>query len=57
MKLYRWGYLLALAIGPFLSVSVVFNLSDILNAMMALPNLTALLLLRREVVTSVRNSS
>lgn len=57
VKLYRWGYLLALAIGPFLSVSVVFNLSDILNAMMALPNLTALLLLRREVVTSVRNSS
>ncbi len=57
LKLYRMGYLLALVMGPFLSVSVVFNLADILNAMMAVPNLTALLFLRREVVFGVRNSS
>lgn len=55
--LYRVGYLIALAIGPYLSVSAAFNLADILNAMMALPNLTALLLLRKEVVQGVRNSS
>lgn len=57
LKVYRVGYLLALAIGPFLSVSTVFDLADILNAIMALPNLTALIFLRREVVGTLRNSS
>lgn len=57
IRLYRVGYLLALGIGPFLSVSMVFDLADILNALMAIPNLTALWLMRREVVAYVRNSS
>ena len=54
---YRIGYLIALLIGPFLSVATVFDLADILNGLMAMPNLTALLLLRHEVVDWVRNSS
>ncbi len=57
VRMYRVGYLLALGIGPFLSVSTVFELSDILNAVMALPNLSALLFLRREVVDDLRKSS
>ncbi len=55
--LYRVGYLIAILLGAFLSVSAVFHLADILNALMALPNLTALLLLRREVFEDVRKSS
>ena len=57
LVIYRGGYLLALLVGPYLSVSLVFDLADILNGMMALPNLTALLLLRGNVVSDVRNSS
>ena len=57
LKLYRMGYLMALFMGPYLSVELAFDLSDILNAMMAVPNLTALLFLRKEVVSSVRNNS
>lgn len=56
-NVFRLGYLCALAIGPFLSVTTAFELSDIFNAMMALPNLTALLILRKEVMSGVRNRS
>ncbi len=57
IKLYRVGYLLALAVGPFLSVAAVFDLADTLNAAMALPNLVALLFLRKEVVEAFRKRS
>lgn len=48
---YRLLYLLAIAVGPFLTVSEAWEMADILNALMALPNLTALLLLQNEVVS------
>lgn len=48
-KLYRVLYLLAVAFGPFLTVTAAWELADILNALMALPNLTALLLLQKRV--------
>ena len=49
VRVYRMGYLLAVGIGPFLSVATVFDMADILNAAMALPNLGALLFLHRTV--------
>lgn len=49
-KLYRIGYLLAVFFGPYLSVSAAWEMADILNAFMALPNLLALFLLQNEVV-------
>ncbi|MBQ6431086.1 MAG: sodium:alanine symporter family protein [Oscillospiraceae bacterium] len=49
-KLYRVFYLFAVAVGPYFSVSAAWELADILNAAMALPNLTALLLLQNRVV-------
>lgn len=48
-QLYRWGYLLAVFAGPYLPVQAVWELADILNAAIAVPNLLALLLLRRQV--------
>lgn len=48
-KAYRVCYLLAVALGPFFSVRAAWELADILNAVMALPNLTALLLLQKQV--------
>ena len=57
IKLYRAAYLLALAVGPYLSVSSVFELADILNATMALPNMISLIFLQNRVVEGVRNNS
>ena len=53
-RLYRWCYLTALCTAPLLSVKAAWELADILNACMALPNLTALLLLWRQVVEGSR---
>lgn len=43
--LYRWIYILAVLIGPFMTIEAVFNIADILNGLMAIPNLVALFLL------------
>lgn len=51
---YRLAYLAAIALGPYLTVRSVWELADILNAVMALPNLTALLLLQNTVVRETR---
>ena len=42
VKAYRWLYILAVFIGPFLTVSAVWTIADILNGLMAVPNLVAL---------------
>ncbi|MBR7070994.1 MAG: alanine:cation symporter family protein [Clostridia bacterium] len=43
--LFRILYILAVAVGPYLTVSAVWNLADIANGLMAFPNLVALILL------------
>lgn len=45
MMTYRWVYVLAVLIGPFLTVSAVWTIADIFNGLMAIPNLIALLTL------------
>ena len=55
VRLYRVLYLLAVAVGPYLTVSAAWEMADILNAVMALPNLTALLLLQGDVVRGTRD--
>ena len=42
VKSYRWLYIAAIFIGPYLTVSAVWNLADIFNGLMAFPNLVAL---------------
>ena len=42
---YRWVYILAVFIGPYLTVEAVWNLADIFNGLMALPNIIAIILL------------
>ena len=39
---YRYIYILAVFIGPYLTVSAVWNIADIFNGLMAFPNLVAL---------------
>ena len=42
---YRWLYIVAVFIGPYLTVSAVWTIADIFNGLMALPNIVALLAL------------
>lgn len=51
---YRWLYILAVFIGPFMTVSAVWTIADIFNALMALPNLIAIIALSGVVVAETR---
>lgn len=42
---FRWLYVAAVFIGPYLTVEVVWNIADIFNGLMALPNVIALIAL------------
>lgn len=42
---YRWLYIAAIFIGPYMTVSAVWTCADIFNGLMAFPNLVALILL------------
>lgn len=42
VKVYRWLYILAVFIGPYMTVSAVWTIADIFNGLMALPNMIAL---------------
>ena len=54
LKYYRWLYVLAVFIGPFMSISAVWTIADIFNALMALPNLIAILFLSNVVVKETK---
>ena len=51
---YRWLYILAVFIGPYMTVEAVWNIADIFNALMALPNLIALIVLSGVVVKETK---
>ena len=55
VKVYRWLYIFAVLIGPFFTVSAVWTIADIFNALMALPNLIALLALSGVIVKETRS--
>jgi alanine or glycine:cation symporter, AGCS family len=42
---YRWLYILAVFLGPYMTVKAVWNIADIFNGLMAFPNLIALVAL------------
>lgn len=52
IKIFRIIYSLILFIGPYLTVSAVWNIADTFNGLMAFPNLIALILLWRVVASS-----
>lgn len=45
LTMFRWLYILAVLIGPFLTVKAVWTIADIFNGFMAVPNLIALIVL------------
>jgi len=52
---YRMLYVLAVFIGPYLTVSVVWDTADVFNGLMAFPNLVALILLSPVVARSTKD--
>jgi AGCS family alanine or glycine:cation symporter len=45
VQVYRYLWILAVLVGPFLALDVVWDIADILNGLMAFPNLVALVAL------------
>lgn len=54
VKGYRWLYILAVFIGPYMTVSAVWTIADIFNGLMALPNMIALFALSGVVVKETK---
>ena len=54
MGIYRAIFIVAVFFGSVMSLSVVWNLADIANALMAIPNLIAILLLSGVIVRETR---
>ena len=52
--LYRWLYILAVFIGPYMTVEAVWNIADIFNALMAIPNLIAIIALRKVIADETK---
>lgn len=55
VTVYRWIYIAAIFIGPYMTVSAVWKIADIFNGLMALPNLIALIALNGVVVAEVKS--
>jgi alanine or glycine:cation symporter, AGCS family len=49
IKIYRLVFTLAVAVGASISLELVWNFSDLMNGMMAIPNLIGLLILSRVI--------
>ena len=52
---YRWLYILAVFIGPYMTVSAVWTIADIFNGLMAIPNMIALFALSGVAVKETRD--
>lgn len=55
VKVYRWIYIIAVFIGPYMTVSAVWTIADIFNGMMAIPNMIALFALSGVVAKETKD--
>ena len=53
--LYRWLYIVAVFIGPYMTISAVWGIADICNGLMAIPNMIALIFLSGTVARETRS--
>ncbi len=51
---FKWLYIVAVFVGPYLTVSAVWTMADIFNGLMALPNLVALVALSGVVAAETK---
>ena len=55
VKVYRILYIIAVFIGPYMTVSAVWTIADIFNGLMAFPNLIAILALNGVIVKETKD--
>lgn len=55
VKVYRWLYILAVFIGPYMTVKAVWTIADIFNGLMAIPNMIAIFALSGVVVKETKD--
>jgi AGCS family alanine or glycine:cation symporter len=55
VKVYRWLYILAVAIGPYMTISAVWTIADITNGLMAIPNCISLIVLSGVVAKETKD--
>lgn len=55
IKFYKIIFIALVGLGPFLSLNLVFIIADIVNGLMALPNLIGLIKLRNIVISETNN--
>lgn len=55
VKIFRWIYILAVFIGPYMTVSAVWTIADIFNGLMAIPNMIAIFALSGVVTKETRD--
>lgn len=53
--IYRWLYIFVVFIGPYLTVSAVWTIADIVNGLMAIPNMIAIFALNGIVVKETKD--
>ena len=54
IKIFRWLYIFAVFIGPYMTVSAVWTIADIFNGLMAIPNMIALFALSSVVTKETK---
>lgn len=54
IKAYRYIFILLVAVGPYLKLELVWVIADIVNALMAIPNLIGIIGLRKVIVSETR---
>ena len=52
---YRWFYIAAVFVGPYMTISSVWGIADIVNGLMAVPNMIAVLALSGVVVYETKS--
>ena len=55
VTIYRWLYIFAVFIGPYMTVSAVWTIADIFNGLMAIPNMIAIFALNGVIVKETKD--
>ena len=55
IKFYRIAFILLIAVAPFIHLNTIWTIADIVNGLMAFPNLVALIGLRHIVIAETRS--
>ena len=55
VQIFRWAYIAAVFVGPYMTLAAVWTIADIFNGLMALPNIIALIALSSVVARETKD--